>query len=181
MGYVLAGLILAYLVFYVVFNAVSPNETAKRLGYKHYVILSESMEPELNKGDLIMVTNKDFNNLKEGDIITFVNPNNKKDVVTHNFVCYDFAGTEKVARTKGNQSSDGGAPQLDIWEITKDDYIGVYRYHIPKIGNAVMYLQSWYGFVSIILICGVIAGTYFLINYLKEEKEDELVEEQEKE
>lgn len=136
------------------------------------------MEPKFNKGDLVMIVKGDFNNLKEGDIVTFTNPRNRNDVVTHNFVKYEEYDGQTVLRTKGNRSSDGGDAQLDFWKITEQDFIGVYKYHIPKIGNLVAFLQSWYGFAAILLISGVIAGAYYAIRWYNKQNTDESSEEE---
>ncbi|HNZ74297.1 MAG TPA: S26 family signal peptidase, partial [Bacilli bacterium] len=68
-GYVASLVVLAYLIFYFVFNLVSPNLTARYMGFKGYVILTESMAPELVPNDFVFITAHDFDDLKEGDIV----------------------------------------------------------------------------------------------------------------
>lgn len=53
------------------------------MGFKGYVILTESMAPELVPNDFVFITAYDFDDLKEGDIVAFVDPNN--NVVVHYF------------------------------------------------------------------------------------------------
>ena len=80
-GYVATLILLAYLIFYFVFNLVSPNLTARYMGFKGYVILTDSMEPKLVPNDFVFITAYDFDDLKEGDIVAFVDPND--NVVVH--------------------------------------------------------------------------------------------------
>lgn len=164
-GKVLLLIVFSYLVFYLVFDKVSPHRTAKAIGYKTYNILSGSMEPTLNKGDLIIVVKHDFDDLNEGDIVTFVDPN--QNVVTHRFVRYEektLSDGKKVVifRTQPERNSDGTTDniKIDPWQISEDNFIGKYKFKIVKVGGFVMFLQSWVGiaifFVTVVLIIVIV-------------------------
>ncbi len=47
-----------YFLFYLSFDFVSPNLTVKYLGYKPYVVLTDSMEPAIKAGFLVIATYK---------------------------------------------------------------------------------------------------------------------------
>ena len=57
------------------------NKIPSIFGYKPFIVLSGSMESQLNKGDLAIVKEVDIKFLKENDIIAFRDTENH--VVTH--------------------------------------------------------------------------------------------------
>ena len=71
-------------IILIIQSAIQPKETPELVGIKSYVIISGSMQPELNIGDIVIV--KKVEDLQEGDIIV---PDNKPDI-------------EKILRTSGN-------------------------------------------------------------------------------
>lgn len=83
------------LIFILVFLAViclsvfiqtktNKNKIPSIFGYKPFIVLSGSMESQLNKGDLAIVKEVDIKSLKENDIIAFRDTENH--VVTHRIV-----------------------------------------------------------------------------------------------
>ena len=175
-GFVFLILLFSYLVFYLVFDKVSPNKTVKTLGYKSYSILSDSMEPILKKGDLIVVAKYKFSDLNEGDIVTFVDPNN--NVVTHRFVRFEnivvvdengVGSIQQVMRTK----PEGEYP-VDWWKIPESDFIGKLSFSVSKVGNFIMFLQSWIGIITMIIVVVIIFVIINIIGQLK--KEDQKIE-----
>lgn len=178
-GQILGLLLIGYFAFYMIFDKVEPNYTVKRLGYKTYSVMTGSMEPVFNVGDLIVVVKHDFNDLKEGDIVTFLDTNN--NVVTHNFVRYEEITytystgeviTEKIIRTKPESDSDGNlTDSVDYWKINEARYIGKFSFKIPKVGGAVMFLQSWAGIVSIVSLIGFIYISATIVDVVKKNKQ----------
>ena len=137
----------AYLLFYLVFDKVSPNQTVKKLGHKGYSILTDSMEPTIMVGDLVIIKKHDFDNLEEGDIIAFLVDSNKGPVVVvHRFLKYENAlvpkedGSFSVGE-KTLVTTKEGSSQRDNWPnyITEDRFIGIYSFKIPKVGNVIMF------------------------------------------
>ena len=52
-------------------SIINPNKTPDFWGFKTFVIISESMEPNIMPGDAIIVKNINQNDLNVGDIISF--------------------------------------------------------------------------------------------------------------
>ena len=52
-------------------SIINPNKTPDFFGFKTFVIISESMEPNIMPGDAIIVKNINQNDLNVGDIISF--------------------------------------------------------------------------------------------------------------
>lgn len=97
--------------------------------YSISAIASDSMYPELKKGDAIILERVDESNkdtLKKGMIVAF-----KQDeyTITHRILEIEkIKGTEYII-TKGDNNST-----KDIQKKTKDDIIGIVRFRIPLLG-----------------------------------------------
>jgi signal peptidase len=102
---------------------------------KPLTILSGSMEPTFHPGDLVIVYGEDsFENLRIGDIITFMPNPNDPTLVTHRLVGWTTdPGGEKMAITKGDANNSSDNP------IYQKQLRAVYQYRIPKLG----YVLSW--------------------------------------
>lgn len=190
--------IIGYLSFYLIFDLVEPNATAKRLGYKTYNVETESMDPVLSVGDLIVTVNHDFRQLKKDDIVTFVAPT--KVVVTHYFVRYEIADyyykgkhiVEPVLITRPAKLQNGDVNltideegnehfTTDLWKIPEADYIGKVAYTIPKIGEVTKFFQSWIGIMTIVLGVSFVYVTSAIVKRIKEDKKNEKLSNEEKE
>lgn len=170
-GYVASLIVLAYLIFYFVFNLVSPNLTARYMGFKGYVILTESMEPELVPNDFVFITAYDFDDLKEGDIVAFVDPNN--NVVVHYFA--EWTVNERGDACFRTRPANPEAP-MDYWRITKDKFVGIYSGKIPKVGGFLRVVGSPIGLIAIVVI-GV--SIYLIVHIFKKptkEKQEEIAQ-----
>ena len=118
---------------------------------KSYVVFSDSMLPNLNTGDIVLVAKEDrsnssFANLKIGNIIVFNPPsrttqdNELARAIVHRVVGIDIdSNGARVIRTKGDanpQSIQG----LDF-PITNENYIGKVTRTIPFLGILLMYFD----------------------------------------
>lgn len=134
-----------------IFQAVlKPNETPSFLGIKTYVIVSGSMETELNIGDIVVVKDVEENELQNGDIISF---REGQSVVTHRIIEIENKDNQKQFKTKGdnNNSVDNNPVNIDAIE-------GKVITSIPLLGNIALMLQ---GKLTIILIV-IIFYAYFV-------------------
>lgn len=95
-------------------------------GARGYAVLTDSMSPTLNRGDVVFVKQTDFNSLNEGDIVT-VQFADGSGFFTHKIVSIDYVAG--AIRTKGdaNESED---PQPSMSE----QIVGKMWYSIPLLG-----------------------------------------------
>lgn len=145
--------ILLYNIILIVKAITNPKETPSVLGIKTYVIVSGSMEPNLNIGDIVIVKsikNRE-ENIKVGDIISF---RKGQSVITHRItnIEKDENGILRIA-TKGdnNNTEDDG-------RILINNIEGKVVQKIPKIGYVTILLQD----KIIIIIVFIIAYGYIV-------------------
>lgn len=166
-----------FLIIYVFLLIVSPDKTMEVFGFRSYIVLSNSMEPVINVNDMIISKRIVEEDLEEGDIITFTVyiPDLGADAtVTHYIGEITEVGTTKIYHTKGAHAADG---IFDKWVdenddriyITFDDIQGEYLFKVPAIG----YIQDALSnrvFMILLIANGTVI--YFLIRYLRRNKEE---------
>jgi signal peptidase I len=107
------------------------------MGYKPLTILSNSMQPTFDAGDIILV-NVDVKP-KEGDVITYKHPDGV--LVTHRAVrTFEKDGTT-FFETKGDNNQ-----QVDDVIISRENIVGVQKKIIPNLGYAAQFLTGPIGF-----------------------------------
>ena len=106
---------------------INSNETPSFFGIKTFVIVSESMEPNIMPGDAIFVKSVNVDELNIGDVISF-----KDDgfTNTHRIVNIVSEGNEIKYRTKGDNNSKN-----DRKLVSSDDVEGKYIFRIKGFGS----------------------------------------------
>jgi len=104
------------------------------LGYTPYAILSPSMTPVYQVGDLIYVKECPPEQINIGDPLTFV-ANEDLLVVTHRVVEVDRENRWFITKGDANDSNDS-APVL------YENVLGTVRFSIPKLGYVSNYFTS---------------------------------------
>ena len=138
------------------------------MGYECYTVISGSMQPEYNVGDLIYVKEVDVNSIKVGDDITFV-LNEDLMVATHRVV--------RVDAEKQHFYTKGLANELEDSEpVHFNNVIGVPQFSIPKLGYVSDFIQNPPGSyitigIGVLLLIGVFGPD--LIGLGKKKEKDE--------
>lgn len=117
------------------FLAVGP----RFLGYQTSTMLTGSMAPLINPGDVVVSVAKPSGELKTGDIITYGIPVDDRRIETHRVVeiIRNAKGTTAV-RTKGD--ANNGA---DPWTaVLQEDTVHVHAATIPYLGTAIRTLRD---------------------------------------
>ena len=150
--------------------STSPDKALS--GYRYYTVLTGSMSPTYNVGDMIFVQLKDPADINVGDVITF-NPSKDSDAyLTHRV-------TEKIENYEGSGvicfRTQGDANDVqDSFLIDGERVIGTVNFGIPWIGYAVRFVQlRWYIILPIVVMIGIffqLLKRYFLIGDDEDDK-----------
>lgn len=139
-------IILLYNIVLLYMSYIDKFDTPSFYIYKAYIISTESMQPTLKKGDVIVIKKVDKKDLKIDDIITF---KVKGEVITHRIVEIDEVnGTYK---TKGDNNNI-----IDDVNLLFEDIEGKEIIKIPHLGNIVSGLKNGIIIILTILICLII-------------------------
>ena len=144
---IIFGIILIILIYNIILvgiSAVSGIKEFNLFGYKAFVIVSDSMEDTIKKGDIVIVRNYDESELNENDIITF---SNDGQITTHRITQIKEEDGNKKYVTKGDNNDIE-----DSQEVLYDDIYGKLVLTIPMLGNIFIFMQDKLIFLIIILI-----------------------------
>ena len=104
------------------------------LGYTPFAVLSPSMTPLYQVGDLVYVKNVNPENVVPGDVLTFV-ANEDLLVVTHRVVEADRENRCFITKGDANQVTD-------VNPVLYENVLGVAAFSLPKLGYVSMYLST---------------------------------------
>ena len=143
-----AVILLAALFAFTTLATKDSSHVASLAGYTPLSVVSDSMAPTFNAGDLIIIRSCDPATLQEGDIITFHTIiNNEFALNTHRIAEIDDQGGARSYVTKGDNNEIA-----DVHMITDGDIVGKFVTRLPKFGRVVEFLSSSTGFLLVIVL-----------------------------
>ena len=137
------------------------------------IVLTDSMYPEIESGDLIICHTIDADEVKKGDIICFYDPEgNGTSAVTHRItkVTKDDKG-QLAWQTKGDANNTE-----DSTLVPAKNLIGIYQKSFKGLGSAAMFFQTTPGLIICVVCPIIILVAYDIIRrriYEKGRKRDE--------
>lgn len=124
-----------------IFATLSRNNPDMTLfGYRFYYVLTDSMEPDIKEGSFILVKETDFNELKVGDVISFVSrdPDIEGEINSHRI--YSIDKNEKGVTELTTKGSNNPIP--DEYKVYEDDIKGKVVYDSYTIGTFFEFLSD---------------------------------------
>ncbi|MBR6506768.1 MAG: signal peptidase I [Clostridia bacterium] len=150
---------------------VNTEEVPTFGGFCPMIVLTDSMnsqteDPRISKGDLIICKQTDAENVQVGDVISFFDPEgNGTSVVTHKVIEVFTEDGELFFRTKGtNNNTEDKTP------VPAENLVGVYKLRIPFAGHVAIFLQTTPGLIVCIVLPIVLFVAYELIRRRKFDK-----------
>lgn len=140
-------------------------------GYCPLIVLTDSMYPEIQSGDLVICHSADANEIVIGDIISFFDPDgNGMSVVTHRVINIVNEKGKISFQTKGdaNNTEDNAL-------VPAENLVGVYKMKISGAGNVAMFMQSTSGLIVCVVIPLLLLVGYDVLrrrHYEKIKKQD---------
>ena len=145
-----------------------------------YIIVSPSMIPTINVEDAIIIARSDPEDLKQGDIISYLATDSyySGKVITHRIV-----GIEKsedgdlLFRTKGDNNNVS-----DAVLVNEDNVYGKVLFRIPMLGYVRQFLSTYFGWILCIalpilyLVMTEVVRVRKMIFNAKKKKENEEIE-----
>lgn len=142
--YIILFPLIVYNVTLIAQSVMRPGQTPSFLGIKTYVIISGSMEPNYNIGDIVIAQETNSKDLKVGDVISFREGEN---VVTHRISREVNEGNNRVFKTQGDNNNTE-----DLWEVSSNAIEGKVIGKIPGVGKITLMLQDKVAILFVILV-----------------------------
>ena len=145
----------------------NPDKYPTFLGYAPMIVLTDSMFPEIQSGDLILVKTVDAERLQEGDVISYFDPDSTSNsVVTHRIVRVNYAdGLSFITKGDANNAEDTPVPAANV--------VGLYQTKIKGAGKVAMFLQTAPGLVVCVALPMILLIVYELLRRKKYHKAKE--------
>lgn len=168
-SYCLFGLIICLSLFVLVLRFL--GESPSVFGYCFYYVLTESMEPEIHAGDMILGKRVDTDELSVGDVVTYLGDTGsmKDKIITHKIVEIE----DDIFTTKGVANDIPDPP------IYGSQILSKYVLTIPVAGKLFSVINSKVGFVFLIatpLVLLIVNEISIIVKAFKEDKEEHLSE-----
>lgn len=164
---------------YILLEVFAPTKTVDIIGFKSYIIVSQSMEPDIMVNDLIIIRKVKEEDLDVRDVIAFsvyIPELGEKSTVTHYINAIEVINSDTIYTTQGATAS------IDAWtdesgnpvEITYEDVEGRVVFVIPNLGHIINILKDPIS-IGLIGINGVII--YLLVKVFKSTDKKEVLKE----
>lgn len=150
-GTILCVILLPVLIINVTLIAksyINADEVPSVGGMFPMIVLTDSMYPVIESGDLIICHTAEAEEIVEGDVISFYDPmGSGTSVVTHRVLEVIVDDGDIQFRTKGDNNN-----AEDTALVPAENLIGTYRSRIPAVGHVAMFMQTTPG----LIICCVL-------------------------
>ena len=169
LGTVLCVILLPILIINLTLIAksyINEDEVPSLGGMFPMIVLTDSMYPEIESGDLILCHTREAEEVKVGDVITFYDPmGNGTSVVTHRVLeIKDKDGRPQFITKGDNNNVEDQVP------VEAEDLIGIYQKRIPKAGNVAMFMQTTPGLIVCVVCPIILLVGYDMLRRRKYEK-----------
>lgn len=152
------AIILIYNIILIAISSENKMSLINILGYKSYIIKTNSMEPTIEINDVIITKEVKEKNLKVHDVITFIKDG---EVITHRITKIEYENNQIKYTTKGDNNN-----VEDSFKITYEAIEGKHILTIPNLGVVVKVLENKIIFLIILLIILI----YMLFRIQNQEK-----------
>lgn len=117
------------------------------MGSNLLVVQSQSMEPAVPMGAVVVSESVAPSDVDEGDVITFRASSGfgQEGLITHRVIAVDDWGGEVVFKTKGDASEE---PDIDL--VPGSDLLGKVWFTVPLAGFALAFIRTPLGFAIIV-------------------------------
>lgn len=153
----------------------NPDEVPSVFSIAPMYVITDSMSPTINGGDLIFIQKIAPEEVAVDDIIAFFDPESLDDstMIVHR-VKKIFVDEE--GRLGFRTMGDGNNNVYDTFVITGENVVGRYVFHIPAMGRAAMFLRTTAGLIVSISVPLLMLLVYEIVRQIiaiKQEREHE--------
>ena len=128
------------------------------VGYRPFTVLSGSMEPAIDTGDVVVNSSISPLDARVGDVVTFNDPQNQSRLITHRLRRVRAKGGMVEMVTKGDANNT-----TERWTVPANGRIGRVEYRVPKVGYALSFVSGKNGKLLLIALPAILLGAYELV------------------
>ena len=153
-------------------KSYTSDEVPSVAGTLPLIVLTDSMYPLIESGDLIICHTAEAEDIEEGDVIAFFDPaGNGSSIVSHRVIEVTEFNGEVAWRTKGDNNN-----VEDRLLVTEDDLVAEYEgTRIRGAGNIALFMQTTPGLIVCVVVPLLLLVGYDVLRrkiYEKNNKQD---------
>jgi len=138
-------------IMLIIRSATNPDKVPSVGHIFPLIVLTDSMFPEIESGDLIICRTAEPEEIRVGDVIAFFDPaGSGSSVVTHRVTEVLEQDGSLAWRTKGDANN-----AEDRLPVPAKKLVGVYNRSIPGLGSVVLFMQSTAGLI-VCVVCPIL-------------------------
>lgn len=139
------------------------------LGWRPYTVLTGSMRPNIQPGDVVMDRPMKVSDADVGDVVTFSDPSRNGALVTHRIRSITRGPLQTDVETRGDANNVS-----ERWSIKTTDKVGRVVYVIPKVGHVANRIKNHpAGILLLVVVPVLLVGVGVVRRIWQEEDEDE--------
>lgn len=167
---ILVIIIIVILAYVIRVKYLASQNRLGEVNVNFYTILTQSMVPTIDAGDVVVCTKNKDNKYKNGDIITYSSDLNGGINITHRIKESYVVNNKYSYKTKGDNNSTA-----DSQIVKGERVLGKVVLRIPKVGFFQQYLVQKHRWIAIIVIPCLGVIIYDVLQMVKgmRKKEDE--------
>lgn len=128
-------------------SLTSPGQVPDAGGVVPLIVMTDSMYPQIQSGDLILCRVEEAEDVEVGDVIAFFDPAGSGSVVSHRVQEFYTQDGEIYFITKGDANNI-----QDSKPVPAKNLVGTFWKRFPGLGEAALFMQSTTG----IIVCVVL-------------------------
>ena len=138
------------------------------LGWRPYTVLTGSMRPGIQPGDVVMDRPVPISDAHVGDVVTFSDPSRGGVLVTHRIRSIARGPDATNVETRGDANNAS-----ERWTIATKDRVGLVVYVLPKVGRLARIVRSPVGILLVIVVPVLLIGFGVLRKIWREDDDGE--------
>ena len=127
-------------------------------GYQPLVVRTDSMNPTLAAGDLIVVADEVAGDLRVGDIVTIDHGGSAGESITHRVRRVSVNHGQLTVETRGDANTAS-----EFWKLNPDSAVGQYEWRVPDFGSIVLWITTPDARTALVLIALALAFVWIVL------------------
>lgn len=136
------------------------------LGWRPYTVLTGSMRPVIQPGDVVMDQPVKIADAHVGDVVTFSDPSRDGVLVTHRIRSITRGPVQTDVETRGDANNTS-----ERWTIKTQDRVGRVVYVIPKVGHVANAIRNPAGIILLVVV-PILAIGFGIVRKIWQEDDD---------
>ena len=141
------GRFLLWCAIGVVVGLVALVTVPRVVGVTPFTVLTGSMQPALDPGDVVLSEKRSPLDVRPGDVVTFHDPSRHGELVTHRVEAMRRRDAVMTFVTKGDANDVS-----ERWSVPVDGTIGRAVLNVPKVGHVLQRAGSREGKLALIAV-----------------------------